>query len=262
MPSSSGTAGLARVTERGWRSGLPILMGAAFASWWRTPTWLVQSLLWTAVINGSLAAVIWGDAPEDISVFTLYGLMTMFAAIAVTIVMQEAIVGEKKNGTAAWVLSKPASRPAFVLSKLVPNAVGIIATMLVVPSAVLLVQFFAAGIDVSVARFALGASIAALNLLFYLTLTLMLGTLFDSAAPVIAIPLAFAFGQQLLVGVPGLSRFLPWSLLVPTAGSDVSVIGAVIGGQPVPASAAIAFTGAACVVFTAVAFWKFSRIEL
>lgn len=262
MASDLGTAGLERVTERGWRSGLPILMGAAFGSWWRTRTWVFQSLLWTAVINGSLAAVIWGEAPDDVSVFTLYGVMSMFAAIAVTIVMQEAVVGEKKSGTAAWVLSKPASRPAFILSKLVPNAVGIIATMLAIPSAVLLVQFLIAGIDVSVARFTLGASIAALNLLFYLTLTLMLGTLFDSAGPVIAIPLAFAFGQQMLVGMPGLGSFLPWSLLVPTGDSDVSVIGAVITGQPVPTPAAIAFTGAACIVFTAVAFWKFSRTEL
>ena len=262
MASSSGIAGLERVTERGWRSGMSILMGAAFGSWWRTSSWVVQSLLWTAVINGSLAAVIWGESLDDMTVFTLYGVMTMFAAIAVTIVMQEAIVGEKKSGTAAWVLSKPASRHAFMISKLVPNAIGILATMLVIPSAVLLAQLFLADVDVSVARFALGASIAALNLLFYLTLTLMLGTLFNSAGPVIAIPLAFAFGQQLLVSVPGLGSLLPWALVVPTAGSEESVIGAVIAGQPVPAPVAIAFTGAACVVFTAVAFWKFSRTEL
>ena len=45
--------------------------------------------------------------------------------------------------------------------------------------------------------------------MFYLTLTLMLGTLFDSAAPVIGIPLAFAFGQQSLTSIPGLVGFLP-----------------------------------------------------
>lgn len=260
--NSSGTAGLARVTESGWRSGLSNLMSAAFDSWWRTRTWVIQSLIWTAVINGALAAVIWGEAPDDVSVFTLFGVITMFAAIAVTILMQEAIVGEKKSGTAAWVLSKPASRTAFVLSKLVPNAVGVIATMLVIPSVVLLVQLMAAGIDVSVARFALGISVAALNLLFYLTLTLMLGTVFESSGPVIAIPLAFAFGQQFVAGVPGLASFLPWSLLVPTSGSDMSAIGAIIAGQPIPSPAAIVSTGVACVVFTVVAFWKFSRTEL
>lgn len=237
-------------------------MGAEFGSWWRTSTWLIQSLLWTVVINGSLAAAIWGVAPDDISVFTLYGVMSMFAAIAVIIVMQEAIVGEKRSGTAAWVLSKPASRTAFVLSKLVPNAVGVIVTMLVIPSVVLFVQLMVAGIDVSGARFALGAAVAALNLLFYLTLTLMLGTLFDTGGPVIAIPMAFAFGQQLFAGVPGLASILPWSLVVPITGSSVSVVGALIAGQPVPQASAIVFTGVACVVFTAVSFWKFARTEL
>ena len=262
MITSSGTAGLERVSAGGWRSGLSNLMSAGFGSWWRTRMWVVQSLLWTAVINGSLAAFIWGDAPDDMTVFTLFGVMTMFAAIAVAILMQEAIVGEKKSGTAAWVMSKPVSRPAFVLSKLVPNAVGIIVTMLAIPSTVFLVQLAAAGIEFSLGRFALGASVAALNLLFYLTLTLMLGTLFDASAPVIAIPLAFAFGQQLLVGVPRLASLLPWSLVVPTGGSDASVVGAIAAGQSLAAPGALVFTGLACVVFTAVAFWRFARTEL
>jgi ABC-2 type transport system permease protein len=262
MNGSPGTAELERLSTSGWRSGLSNLMGAAFGSWWRTRRWLIQTLLWTAVINGSLAAVIWGEAPDELSVFTLFGVMTMFAAIAVIILMQEAIVGEKKSGTAAWVMSKPVSRPAFVLSKLVPNAVGVVVTMLAIPAAVFAVQVAAAGIDISVGRFALGASVAALNLLFYLTLTLMLGTLFEASAPVIAIPLAFAFGQQLFAGIPGLAAFLPWSLLVPTQGSDVSVVGAIAAGQPLPATGAIIVTGLACVVFTAVAFWRFARTEL
>ncbi|MGB5655271.1 MAG: hypothetical protein WBN35_01500, partial [Acidimicrobiia bacterium] len=97
MPDS-GVAGLTRVGGRGWRSGLSNLMGAAFGSWWRTSNWWVQSLLWTAVINGSLAVVIWSDTPEELDVFTLYGVMTMFAAIAVAILMQEEVVGEKRSG--------------------------------------------------------------------------------------------------------------------------------------------------------------------
>ncbi len=65
-------------------------------------------------------------------------------------------------------------------------------------------------------RFALGTLVLALNLLFYLTFTLMLVTLFDSAGLVIAIPLAFAFGQQLIAGIPGLGSALPWALVVGT----------------------------------------------
>ncbi len=246
----------------GWRTGLPTLMSAGFGSWWRTNDWWIQSLLWTAVINGSLAVAVWGDAPDGLDVFALYGVMTMFAAIAVAIVMQEAIVGEKSSGTAAWVLSKPASREAFLLSKLVPNAVGVVATMIVIPSAFLLLQVTLADIEVSVPRFALGAAVAALNLLFYLTLTLMLGTLFDSAGPVIAIPLAFAFGQQLIAGIPGVGEVLPWALVVAAGDSDTSVTAAIITGQAVTAPGAIVATALACTVFTVVAFWTWNRTEL
>lgn len=257
-----GISALRPLYESGWRAGLSNLMRAGFGSWWRTNDWWIQALLWTAVINGSLAVAIWGTAPDEVDVFTLYGVMTMFAAIAVAILMQEAVVGEKRSGTAAWVLSKPASRQAFMLSKLVPNAVGVIATMIVIPSAFLLLHVMIAGIEVSISQFALGASVAALNLMFYLTLTLMVGTLFDSAGPVIAIPLAFAFGQQLFSGLPGLGSILPWALVVPTGGSDTSVVGALITGQPIPAPGAVVFTATACVIFIFVAFWKWNRTEL
>ena len=261
MPSNSTSVLVAR-DDHGWRAGLPTLMGAGFAAWWRTKDWWIQALLWTFILNGSVAVAVWGDAPDGVDVFSLYGVMTMFAAIAVAIIMQEAIVGEKRSGTAAWVLSKPASRDAFMLAKLVPNAVGIVVTMIVVPSTVLLVQLVLADVEVSVPRFWLGAGVAALNLLFYLTLTLMLGTLFDSAGPVIAIPLAFAFGQQLISGIPGLGDVLPWALLVAPEGSDVSVIGAIITGEAIPAPGALVVTAGACAVFTVVAFVRWRRTEL
>lgn len=260
--SNSDMNGLVKVTESGWRSGLSNLLSAAFGSWWRTKAWLIQALIWTAVINGSLAAILWGDSPDGVSVFTLYGVMTMFAAIAVTIVMHETVVSEKKSGTAAWLLSKPVSRFAYILAKLLPNAIGVIVTMIFIPSSALYVQFVLAGLDVMVGRFALGALVAALNLLFYLTLTLMLGTLFENGAPVIGISLAFAFGQQFLSNIPCINTILPWSLLVPTGGSDVSAIGAIVAGHSVANPFALIFTGGSCVIFSAIAFWKFARTEL
>jgi hypothetical protein len=86
--------------------------------------------------------------------------------------------------------------------------------------------------------------------------------LFDSAGPVIAIPLAIAFGQQLVVGVPGLSSIVPWALVVPMGDANTSVVGAIIASEPIPAPGAVVFTTLACVIFTAVAFWKWNRTEL
>lgn len=260
--SSDAIGELTALRQTGWRAGWSPLMKAGFGAWWRTKEWWIQALLWSGIINGSLAIAIWGEPDDDLDVVELYGVMTMFAAIAVAILMQEAIVGEKRSGTAAWVLSKPASRAAFMASKLVPNAVGVVATMIAIPTAFVMVQMSLAGLEFSAPRFALGAAVAALNLLFYLTLTLMLGTLFDTAGPVIAIPLAFAFGQQLLAGIPGLSSVLPWALVVSAGGSESSDVAAIITGQPLPAPAAIPIVALACVLFTVVAFAQWHRTEL
>jgi ABC-2 type transport system permease protein len=259
---TSGIDGLQPSMEFGWRSGLSRLMRAGFGSWWTTKQWWINTLIWTAVINGSVAVAVWGDAPDELDAYTLYGEMTMFGAIAVAILMQDTVVGEKLSGTAAWVLSKPASRSAFMLSKLVPNAVGVVATMIAIPSAVFMVQLVLADVGVSADGFVLGACVAALNLMFYLTLTLMLGTLFDTAAAVIAIPLAFAFGQQLLGGIPGLIPLLPWALVVPVDGSDTSVVSAVMTGQSIATPGAIAVAAFCCVGFTIVAFRAWSRTKL
>jgi ABC-2 type transport system permease protein len=260
--TSTGTASLQPIQEHGWRSGLSNLMRAGFAAWWKTNDWWIQALLWTVVINGSVAVAIWGEAPDGVSVFTLYGVMSMFAAIAVTILMQEAIVGEKRSGTAAWVMSKPTSRTAFMLSKLIPNAVGVVVTMVAIPSAFLVLQLALADVEVSIPRFALGLLVVSLNLMFYLTLALMLGTMFDSAGPVIAIPLAIAFGQQLIAVIPGLGAILPWTLVVPPDDSDHSVTSAVITGQAIPTPGAVVFTLVACVAFVVIAFWRWNRTEL
>ena len=55
--------------------------------------------------------------------------MGLAGAIGVSILMQTAVVGEKRSGTAAWVLSKPVSRVAFIIAKLIANSTGIVVTL-------------------------------------------------------------------------------------------------------------------------------------
>ena len=131
----------------GWRGGLRNLLGAEFGKWFRTNMWWIQSLIWIAVINGVLAGLLWSegevDALEAAAFFSLF--MGLFPTIAIIIIMQDALVGEKESGTAAWVLSKPVSRSAFVLSKLVANLVGVLITMVLLPSLVAYLQISLAG---------------------------------------------------------------------------------------------------------------------
>jgi ABC-2 type transport system permease protein len=247
---------------RGWRLGLSNLLAAGFGAWWRTNQWWTQVLIWVAVTNLPVAAVVAADPGlDEIAPATIYSVMSMFAAVAVAIIMMEQIVGEKRQGTAAWILSKPVSRSAFVLAKLIPNAIGVLATMVLVPGAVAYLQLSLAGIALDPLGFLAGLAVIGLELLFFLTLTLMLGTVFASAGPVVGIALAFAFGQQFLAATP-IAPFLPWALVVPLEGGSLSSASALMLGQPIPAPAAILVTAVACVGFVVLAIWRFERTEL
>ena len=260
----TGNSAFQLVQARGWRRGLRNLMRAGFASWWKTNTWWVHTLIWTLVLNGMMAGALWGSdmAPDEGAM--LYSIFTgLFPTVAVVIIMMSEVVGEKQSGTAAWVLSKPVSRAAFILSKLVPNAVGVLATMLIAPGVVAFLQLSLAGADVGLPGFIAGLGVLGLNLLFYLTLTLMLGALFKKRGGVIAIPLAFAFGQQYLLGlIPPLANVLPWTLGVPLNDGAPAIAASLMLGQTPHAVGPIIAALLCLGVFVAIALWRFEREEL
>ncbi len=77
------------------------------------------------------------DAPQARKWRCSYAIFAgLFPAVGVVIIMQGVVVGEKKSGTAAWVLSKPVTRPAFILSKVIANSLGVLVTMVVLPGIV------------------------------------------------------------------------------------------------------------------------------
>src|SRR5512147_2674337 len=100
----SGNSMFELVNEGGWQGGLRNLMRADFGKWFRTRRWWVQSLIWIAVIDGILAGVLWGGGQqqpisETIILFIIF--TALFPSVAVVIILQDAIVGEREAGTAA-----------------------------------------------------------------------------------------------------------------------------------------------------------------
>jgi ABC-2 type transport system permease protein len=184
--------------------------------------------------------------------------------------MQNEVVGEKRSGTAAWILSKPISRPAFLVAKLLADALGIAVTMVLAQGVIAyVITGVVVGDWLSPLAFlaALGAHLT--NILFYLALTLMLGVLFEHPAPVIGIPMAFLFAQNFLGGQlaqihPALAHVLPWSLAIPVNGGGPdakSVAMALAAGQPTPLTAVyVALVAAA--LFVAIGIAVFQRQEL
>lgn len=175
--------------------------------------------------------------------------------IGAIILMQGAVITEKQLGTAAWILSKPVSRAAFVLAKLVAYGLGLLLAAIVVPGLIAyLVLSLESGTLLAAAPFAGGLGIIALHASFYLALTLMLGTFFNSRGPVLALPLAVLFGGDLTVGLwPVLGEAMPWLL------GRMAVL--TVQGLPLPSIWPLALTCVWTLGFVALAIWRFGREE-
>jgi ABC-2 type transport system permease protein len=250
----------------GWRRGLDNVLAAELGRWFRTRRWWVQILIWTALINLLLFFVAIsedsGGGTELVVLFNVF--LGAFATFGVCILMQGSIVGEKQSGTAAWILSKPVSRPAFILAKLVANTVGVAFSIVLAQGLIAyLIIFLGSGTPLSPLGFLGGLGVQLIHLLFYLTLTLMLGVVFSRRGPVIAIPLVFLFVQQLLLGIfPALIKVLPWTLAIPLDNSAYPSVALALmtGSQPL-SYLPLATTLGASVLFVAVALWVFERLE-
>ena len=249
----------------GWRSGFTNLLRAENGRWWKSRRWLVQSAVWLAMINGILALTLWTepagsrDSFEALELYTIFS--AVFAVVGVAIIAQGAIVGEKREGTAAWILSKPASRSAVILAKFVGNLIGIVVILVLLQGAVAYMQIsLAIGEYISAPQFLLGLGPITLNLIFYLTLSLMLGSVFNVRGPVIGITLAFVFLQQLAIGLfPVLYQIFPYALAIPDPGISIAL--ALMLGEPLPAVWPLIVTPVWSLLFMVVALWRFGREE-
>ncbi|MEZ4672542.1 MAG: ABC transporter permease subunit [Anaerolineae bacterium] len=261
------------VNEHGWRRGFANLLWRENRVWWRSRRWWINMLIWLVLINGMLLAML-STATEEMSgsqrtveqilaeARMVFGVMAgIFGSVGGIIAMQGIIIDEKKNGTAAWIMSKPASRPAFILSKLVANVLALLVIVVVVQGAVGYLQLANYGGSLPpLGPFIAGMALIALHMLFYLTLTLMLGTLFSDRGPVIGIPIGILFSAMFLMGYAGQFAYLmPW-MIIPSGGSQGLAIQVMLG-QPLATTIPIWATIVWIVLFVGVALWRFGREE-
>lgn len=260
-------------------SGLGNLFWKEMRDWWATRRWWMTALVWLAILNGILALILFiapdpseaeaaaraaAGAPaqparDEMAVQVFFQLAGYALAIGVVVLAQDELIGERRAGTAAWILSKPVSRSAFILAKLLGNLPGIVGLMVLFQAAVAyLLISVQRGSPLPALPFLAGLGPLTLSLLFYLTLTLMLGALFNGRGAVVGLPLILILLPDLfLMLAPWLNAVMPWPL------ADISAALAMQAALPAGATLApILATGAWCVVFVAVAIWRFQREEL
>ena len=270
---------LQRINASGWRVGFGNLLRKENQEWWGTRTWWVQAIVWTLILNGILAILLWGPVStppdmtpeqaaalsaardtiaEGLQVFII--MAGMAVPVGVAIIGQGLILDEKKSGTLEWVLSKPASRTALLASKLIASAIGIVVILVALQGALAYLQLALKGSTPALLPFIGGMALVALNALFYLALTLMLGVLFDGRGPVIGIAMLLIFGYQFILGIaPWLAEVTPYGLVVQAQTPPLAV--QLAEGQPLTSVTPILATALWIILFTAVAIWRFRKQE-
>lgn len=263
---------LQRVKLSGWRTGLANLLRKENRAWWASRRWLVQSVLWTVVVNGFAALmmfllpllakasgqpVVGMDNPLGLGVELLFKLGPLALAIGTIVLVHDAITTERQLGVTEWLLSKPVSRSSYLVSKLLAHGLGVLVVLVGLQSALGYgLLWLAAGTPFPLPSYLVGVAGLAANTLFYLALTLMMGVLTLKRGALLGAPLGVLLGGVLFSGFLGtLMMLTPWALL--------NVLPAVVGGTtlPVPIGVSIGVTALLSGVFVAVALVRFERLE-
>src|SRR5512138_3696450 len=262
---------LQRADEKGWMRGMSNLLQGEYSAWFRSSRWWKHLLLWFSIINVMMVLIIASakaapGAKDVPPVLFLYGIFGgMFVAFGVMILMQRVLVKEKQSGTAAWVLSKPVTRTAFVVSRLIVNTIAILLTSVIVPGVILYVSLglFSNLGWLSPLGFAAALLMVSLHTFYWITFVLMMGTLVESSAGVIAVPMALFFTFWMGTGLlPALIYVSPLLLTFTPAPDQMnSLAGSFMTGEPVFSWLPLISTVASCVIFIAVAILRFNRQE-
>jgi len=262
--TTAGRIEMVPTTATGWRLGLANLLRKEVGVWSGSPLWWIQTLIWLFMLDVTTAMTIrdTGGRTRDelISEATLTFFQVGATAIPIGIVLtlMGAVVREKDMGTAAWVLSKPVSRPAFVLSKFAAHLIGFLTTAVLIPAAVFLVMtrvMLSQWIDPG--RFAVGLGVMCLSLLFYVALALALGTLARSQGLVAGVGITFILLGQVLKGM------LPEPLVILTPWPLGDAAAAFASNEELGLTGTVLLSAVTVetLLFAAVALWRFAREE-
>lgn len=266
----SNNNGLLAVRPQGLLTGFGNLLRKENQAWWGTRRWLVQAALWTIILNGLVAVMLFvlpnlttpegqpaiEDDPIMMGIQGFFAVGSMALSIGIIILTQDMVIGEKESGTAAWILSKPVSRTAFILSKLAANAIGILVILIALQAAIAYgLLALANGGPLPLPHFLAGVGLVVLQGLFYLTLTLVMGVVADNRGMVLGVALGVLLGGTLLRNVPVLALATPWAL------PDVAAL--VATGQPLPMMfiTPVVLTAVWSLIFAFVAVWRFQQLE-
>lgn len=265
----SSNADFQMITSSNHFRGFGVLLRRENQKWWSLRRAFTRAALWVFLLDGLLFLALFvfpnltdpqgnrviEDNPLQMGSEMFAGLAAVGLAIGVIVIMQDTIIEEKQLGTAAWVLSKPISRTAFLSAKLVANVIGLLLLM-VLPTALAayaLFQLYEPG-AITLPNMAAMTAVTTLHVLFYLTLALLMGTLTNRRGLLLAVTLGSLLGGG-LVPIEALVKISPWQLqrvgVLLLHGQSIEGIGATMIGA----------TAVWSILFLVTAVWRFEQTE-
>ncbi len=271
--------GLLPAKGGGVLAGFGNMLSKELGEWFGTRRWLSQLVLWAIILGGYIGSLLFvvpmlesanpafqgmsekiflGMPPEQGAVAQFFSMAILVGSIAAIILAQDEVIQEKQSGTAAWILSKPAARPAFILTKLVSNIVGLLIFVVSVPGLVVAVEIYLKTRQlVPVLPFVGGLAVVLLGLVFYTSLVIMLGVVCESRSKVLGIAFGIFFAGTLFKSfIPQIAYILPIAM----DGIGLSIL----LGMPLPVMLLSELISVAVltIVFIVVALWRFQSREM
>lgn len=271
----SANSELHQVQEWAWLRGFANLYRKETQLWWRTRRWWVNALLWSGILGGLTANILFvptfinlagaeqiAQAGGEIPFLVLQGLGLLFEVgsqlmcIGVVALCMDVVIDEKRSGVSEWILSKPVQRRAYILAKVVAHLVHILLFLVALPAAAVygLISLRASALYPPL-PFLAGLGMMGLNVLFYVILTILLGVWFNSRAPVLGIAFGSLIGGTIIGSfIKPLLYITPWMLPKTSA--------MIAGSQQVPGELLwlpVIFTAFWSMAFLLAAVYRFER---
>lgn len=215
-----GKAVLQPVAASGWRQGLGNLFRKEAQQWWSGRRWVKRGLLWIFICNAILLAVgadteMEPGAEKFETMTQVYTILSFMATgIGATLSVQDAIIGERQSGTMEWILSKPVSRPAFILAKLLAVGLSFSITAVILPAlpGYWLIRTFSGTAPALVPYLATVGALM-LGVFFFQALGLFLGTVYQSRAAISGTGIGLLMaGNMISQASRNLLPIMPWNI--------------------------------------------------
>lgn len=245
-------------------NGFKNLLLVELREWWSSKSWVWTTLLWVGIANGItfLTFSVSEEALTNTALTVFFLFLGLFPPIETIIVMQGSIVEERMMGTVSWLLSKPVSRQSFILAKWLGNSIFLLGTIVGIPGLIGYFELsYLAGTFLNPLTYLIGLGVLALYHLFFIELTLFLGTFKEHGGAVAGPPLIINFAQQFLQMIPFVGYFLPLGLILNQMGGNPIIV-SIILGEELFSWIPLIITGVFVILFLLLSIWKFEDQEL